>query len=119
MSRPIESDPASLVDELREQQRQQWSRGEPLLVETLLESHPQLRDEEECLAELLYAEFLLREQLGDAPQADEYFQRFPDHEPRLQRLFEVHRALADEPATSQERTFDTALASSVDTPTEG
>ena len=114
MSKPMESDAASLVVELRERQRQSWSRGERLLVETMLDSHPALRKEEDCITELLYAEYLLREQMEGAPNPQEYFGRFPAYESRLQRLFEVHRALECEPAGADgQQTFDAALDSGV------
>src|SRR5437660_1208156 len=41
---------------LLEEQRRCWQRGERVLVETLLENHPALRDDSEAVLDLIYNE---------------------------------------------------------------
>ena len=75
-------------------QRQRWSRGEAPPAEEYLKWCPALADDKERALELVYGEFLLREQLGHRPDSDEYLRRFPEHAARLEQQFELHRALA-------------------------
>ncbi|MBC8354994.1 MAG: protein kinase [Planctomycetes bacterium] len=84
-----------LLDSVRKTQHASWTNGENVLVETLLEEHPALR-REESRVELIYAEFCLREAIGDDVAPADYLSRFPDCFDRLQRLFEVHEALESE-----------------------
>jgi len=84
---------ARFVETLRAQQQESWRRGDHVLVETLLEQHPDANSSDDTVLELLYAEFCLREQLGEAPAPDEYFRRFPDLRDRLGNLFEMHHAI--------------------------
>src|SRR5262249_37346334 len=65
-----------------------------------LDFYPRLLDNEECAVELIYCEFLLREELGDTPTLVDYRQRFPRFAGRLEQQLEFHRALAVEPDSS-------------------
>ena len=109
-----------LILSLRAQQEERWRCGEHVLVETLLEQHPVLNSSDETVLELLYAEFCLREQLGKAPDSDEYFRRFPHLGDRLGNLFEMHHAIesdeldSPDPSTSDytvEVTGDSSVGS--------
>jgi len=82
-----------LVLSLRARQEESWRRGNHVQVETLLKEHPALNSSDETVLELLYAEFCLREQLGEVPDPDEYFRRFPHLRDRLGNLFEMHHAI--------------------------
>ncbi len=42
---------------------------------------------------MIYGEYLLREQLGEAPTRAEYLERFPEYAPRLRQQLEFHQAL--------------------------
>lgn len=84
---------SDLVMSLRAQQQESWRRGDHVMVETLLEEHPVANSSDETVLELLYAEFCLREQLGEVPDPDEYFRRFPHLGARLGNLFEMHCAI--------------------------
>jgi serine/threonine protein kinase len=44
---------------------------------------------------LAYGELLLREELGESPDPEEYLRRFPAHAAALRLQFELHRALDD------------------------
>jgi serine/threonine protein kinase/formylglycine-generating enzyme required for sulfatase activity len=74
--------------------RRRWGRGERILVEEILGSHPSLRQDDQVLLDLIYCEFCLREEQGERPHANEYYRRFPQFTDRLRDLFEVHREIA-------------------------
>ena len=82
-----------LLIEIRAFQHQCWKQDNPISIESLLQTHPQLEEDEDSLLELIYGEFCVRESLGEQPTADEYCQRFSSVSERLERLLEVHRAL--------------------------
>jgi serine/threonine-protein kinase len=79
------------------EQRRHWRRGERLRVEDFLEKYPPLRLGAAGILDLVCNEIDLREELGEAPQLDEYLQRFPQFAEELERQFEVHRALQGKP----------------------
>ena len=85
--------PTEWVEELYADQRRRWRQGERVLVESYLSAHPSLRDDAECVLQLVNNEVVLREELHDTPRLDEYLRRFPRFAVQLQELFEVHQAL--------------------------
>jgi tetratricopeptide (TPR) repeat protein/tRNA A-37 threonylcarbamoyl transferase component Bud32 len=64
-----------------------------VLVEEYLARHPPLADDPEALLDLVYAEFVLREERGEAPTEEEYLRRFPRHAEQLRKQIGLHRAL--------------------------
>src|SRR5262245_48994434 len=91
---------ASFVDVLRDDLRRRWREGDYVAVEDLVAPYPALRADAEAVQALVYEEFLLRRERGEAPEPDEYARRFPQFAPELARLFEVHHELSsDLPAT--------------------
>src|SRR5262249_9697550 len=52
-----------------------------------------LEGDAEKALELIYGEFLLREELGEQPAAADYLARFPQYAARLQEQFRLHQAL--------------------------
>ena len=54
------------------------------------------RDDPEAAVELIYGEFLLRKELGEAPALEEYQRDHPDFAARLAIQVELHRALEDQ-----------------------
>jgi WD40 repeat protein/serine/threonine protein kinase len=98
-------DPAAAVSSrerlalLRADQRQRWLAGERVPAEWYLREAPALRADRELAVELIYAEYLLAEELGQAPSAETFVGRFPEYAERLRQQIELHRAL-DEQATS-------------------
>jgi serine/threonine protein kinase len=80
---------------LRADQEARWQAGEPVQAEAYLAMLPALARDLENALELVYGEFLLREELGQRPTLDEYVQRFPQHASRLKQQVDLHRALAD------------------------
>jgi WD40 repeat protein len=76
---------------LRSDQQQRWQRGERVLVEDYLRQHPAVRDHSEVAVDLIYSEFLLREQHGEWPDPAEYRRRFPEYAAALERQFALQR----------------------------
>jgi serine/threonine-protein kinase len=85
---------AQVAAVLRTDQRERWQLGERVAAEVYLGEYPQLRADQEAALELVYGEFLLREECGEAPALEEYLQRFPQHGARLREQVELHQALA-------------------------
>src|SRR5438132_2216911 len=81
------------------EQRRRWWRGERVRVEDYLQQYPGLQSDGEGILDLVCNEIDLREEWGEAPQLDEYLQRFPQFASQLGLQFEVHRALQEEPVT--------------------
>jgi serine/threonine protein kinase len=78
---------------LRADQQQRWLTGERLPAEHYLAEYPALAQDAEAGLELVYAEFLLREQQGEAPSVEEFVRRFPTYAARLRQQIELHDAL--------------------------
>jgi WD40 repeat protein/tRNA A-37 threonylcarbamoyl transferase component Bud32 len=61
-------------------------------VEGLLQGSPALAADRDAALELLYTEFVLLEELGQRPDPERWFDRFPRWREDLRQLFQVHRA---------------------------
>jgi tetratricopeptide (TPR) repeat protein len=81
-----------LLDRLCEIQVKRWRAGERVPAEAYLALHPGVQPTDEAAFELIYGEFLLREELGESPPLEEFQQRFPRFAARLQRQLELHGA---------------------------
>jgi serine/threonine-protein kinase len=79
---------------LRFDQLQRWRGGDRVPAERYLETCRVLTTDPERGLVLVYGEYLLREELGEAPTLDEYIRRFPQYSDRLRQQDEFHRALA-------------------------
>jgi serine/threonine protein kinase len=73
--------------------RRRWLTGDRCRVEDLLRQNPAFASDPEIVVDLIFAEFLLREELGESPKVDEFTARFPAHGAALRRLIELHREL--------------------------
>ena len=94
MMSPVESGGVGVaIDELLDEQCRRWRGCDATPVEGYLERHPSLRDVPESVLALIFNEVDLREELGEAPRADEYVRRFPGLAREVADQFEVHRAL--------------------------
>ncbi len=67
--------------------------GESACVELMLENYPELIQNEELVLELIYLEYVLREEAGQRTIPDEYQQRFPQFAARIAKLFEFEKLL--------------------------
>jgi serine/threonine-protein kinase len=86
-----------LVEVLHVDQRERWHAGEPVLAESYLERYPAIGQNADAALDLIYGEFRLREDRGEQPCADEYYQRFPQYRSLLEAQFRFYRALAGRP----------------------
>jgi eukaryotic-like serine/threonine-protein kinase len=87
---------AANTDELlaaaRLDQRARWLRADRLPAEAYLDRFPQLQADDIALV-LIYGEYLLRAELGQEPNLDEFGVRFPQHAERLVEQDRLHRLL--------------------------
>lgn len=67
--------------------------GSESCLERLFLEYPAIRQAEEEAVELIYLDFVLREESGEHPQAEDYIVRFPDFANRLPKLFEFDSLL--------------------------
>src|SRR6516162_4557181 len=82
-----------LLAVLQVDQLQRWQAGERVPAEAYLERHPALRADQDAAVEFVFGEYVLREDLGEAPALEEYQQRFPEHAARLRQQVDLHQAL--------------------------
>ena len=101
-------DNSSLPSRLCQVQREQWLRGERVLVEALISKYPELSTDRNALLTCVYSEYCLRKELGESPEPEEYLRRFPDLSNDLSRLF------ASNPASLETASASTARSRSLD-----
>ncbi len=82
-----------LVDRLCSDQVKRWRAGQRVPAESYLALHPSIQESRESALELIYGEFLLREEMGESPQLEEFYWRFPRFAARLQKQLDLHGAL--------------------------
>ncbi len=70
--------PTQVGARFRIDQEARWKRGERVLVERYIQGGS-LHDAHEEILDLIFQEYLLRQALGDAPEREEYLQRFPQY----------------------------------------
>lgn len=89
----------AMVDRLCAHQRGGWLAGRPEPAEQYLQQHSVLATEPEALFCLVYNEWLIREELGETVDPQEFFRRFPELRQRFEEQLELHRVLeaGDEP----------------------
>src|SRR5262249_37542469 len=74
--------------------------GEDMRTEDLLAADPGLAADAGAAVELIYTEFMVREELGQAPAAADWLARFPAWRADLEEVFQVHEMLG--PARTDE-----------------
>ncbi|HZL90049.1 MAG TPA: tetratricopeptide repeat protein [Pirellulaceae bacterium] len=84
-------------------QRERWRRGERPSAEAYLQQFPQLAADDELALDVIYGEFLLREELGELTDVRDFQTRFSEFADTLLDQIEFHRAMAKsaEPAISE------------------
>ncbi|HMP01816.1 MAG TPA: serine/threonine-protein kinase, partial [Gemmatales bacterium] len=65
-------------------------------AERWLEACPAIAADEDLAVELIYSEYVAREELGPPPDPSEFLERFPQWAPHLQRLFALDGLLGSE-----------------------
>jgi hypothetical protein len=84
---------AEVVAAIRVDQHHRWRCGERVCAEDYFASYPALATNVESAVELIYSEFLLREELGESPTCGEYGARFPAYAERLKIQLDLRRAI--------------------------
>jgi len=92
-------DPGQILAVLRVDQSERFRLGEWVQAEVYLAAFPAVASDPEHAIDLVFAEFLLREEKGERPALAEYLQRFPLHAEELKLQLELHRAVEAEPET--------------------
>jgi WD40 repeat protein/serine/threonine protein kinase len=90
--------PAQVVEVLLRDQQERWHAGKRIPAETYLQWYPALQADDESVLDLVYGEFLLREELGERPDPADYLRRFPAQAAALQLQVELHRAIGPQAA---------------------
>src|SRR6516162_4831899 len=86
-------DPDGIVAVLRVDQWERCRLGQRVPAEAYLDAFPAARDQAEHVVELVLAEYLLREELGERPALEEYRARFPQYAGALELQLELHQAI--------------------------
>jgi tetratricopeptide (TPR) repeat protein len=86
-------DPTQELAVLRFDQHERWRNGERKLAETYLHRYQLLRADGDAACVLIYSEFLLRQELGEAPALNEYLLRFPHYAEELREQHVFNGAL--------------------------
>src|SRR5947209_12796447 len=67
--------------------------GHDRRAETLIAAYPAVAADTEAALELVYTEFVVRQQLGQNPDPSSWLDRFPQWRSDLEQMFEVHDEL--------------------------
>ncbi len=86
-------DPEQIVMALRVDQAERCRLGQWVPAEAYLDAFPAIKDDAESAIDLIFAEYLLREERGEEPPLEEFVNRFPQHAGELKLQVELHRAL--------------------------
>jgi hypothetical protein len=109
---PVQTAAVLLVD-----QRERWQIGDRVSAETYLHEFSAVAADFEAAIEVVYGEFLLREERREDPNPEDYLRRFPQFATRLRMQIELHRAMGPESlATSGSRTVDVQRGSAPQSP---
>lgn len=74
--------------------------GQACTAKDMFAAFPELESDSESVLELVYTEFVAREQLGQRPDLAEWYARFPEWRHNLEQLFQVHRTAQSESASA-------------------
>jgi hypothetical protein len=85
----MSSSPLLLLEELHQDQRERWRRGERVLVESYVEKFPALSQDPPLLLGLVIREFHLRKEFGETPDPDAYLGRFPSLREQLSQALDA------------------------------
>jgi serine/threonine-protein kinase len=85
---------------LRVDQSERYRLGECVLAERYLQAFPALASDPERAIDLIFAEYLLREEMGTQPAAAGFLDRFPRYAEELKLQLELHQAMGTRNAQS-------------------
>ena len=83
-------DPEEIVMALRVDQAERCRLGQWVPAERYLDAFPAARDHSEAAIDLIFAEYLLREERGEQPPLEESLRRFPEHADEFKLQIELH-----------------------------
>ena len=86
-------DACQIASVLRVDQHERGVRGEWVPAETYLDAYPTVAADGEACVDMIYAEYLLREEIGEPPVLEEFQRRFPAYATELSLQVELHRAM--------------------------
>ncbi len=95
-------DPLELAAVVRVDQRQRRLLGERLEAEHYLQAFPAVTTDREAVLDIIYAEFLLRRECGEAVTPAQFLDRFPQLADDLRLQLDLGQALATEPIAPAE-----------------
>jgi len=84
---------AEICGVLRVDLRERWRHGSRVSPEGYLSRFPQVADDSETAGDLIFTEFLLREDLGEAPTQLEYVTKYPRYAELLAAQIQFHHAV--------------------------
>jgi WD40 repeat protein/tetratricopeptide (TPR) repeat protein len=90
LSRP-DTDAGPLLRQACAELERRLRAGEDPCATELLAQFPLLAEQKDAVLELIYTEFVLREELGQRPEVATFCARFPQWQTDLQQVFQVHR----------------------------
>ncbi len=76
-------------------QHQRWQMGERTSAESYLRRYPEVCSDADAALDVIFHEYLLREQLGEVPDATEFAERFPEYADALESQIAFHRLLSE------------------------
>lgn len=80
----------TLLEVIKVDLEYRWTDGRwPKQIEQYVADFPELSAEGHVPCDIIYEEFHIRKQRGDAVKSEEYFERFPDLVDELRRLFDL------------------------------
>jgi hypothetical protein len=112
-------DPRQIVAVLLVDQAERFRLGQGIPAETYLNSFPMVRDDPELALDLIFAEYLLREDLGERPDPEEFLRRFPRDARALQLQIELRQAMQALDDPSGERSAGNATTGDYPGPSSG
>lgn len=87
--------PDQICAVLRVDQRQRWRRGDRPCAEEYFAAFPQVRGDQDHALDLIYNEYMLREECGERVTVEEYLRRFPEFAQGLGQQLAMHQALGE------------------------
>lgn len=85
-------DTEQLLRQICTEMERRLRSGESCSAEEYLTANPWLASDADALLELIYFEFVLREDLGLNPVAEDWYRRFPEQQQSLEKIFQIHRS---------------------------
>jgi serine/threonine-protein kinase len=92
-------------------QHWRWRQGERIGAESYLLRYPEIGSDADAAVDVIFHEYLLREQCGESPDAQEYSARFPEHADALASQIAFHRLLGESDRSRARPTSVTSTAS--------